>query len=337
MKSRRRQSPLKRFFSRIFAWIIALSIVAILGTLIGFISLRASKGVRQVTIHAPEEALVPPVQAPNILRIATYNIAHGRGPEMGAENDTGETREERLARLQRIGEFLRDQRLDLVVLNELDFNAKWSLGIDQAEYIADIASFPYVVKQRNYDTGIPYVARWEFGNAILSRFPIEEAEFIDMPALKQMENVFVGNHDAVLAKVRLSQDKTIGLLGVHLEYRSEETRVQCATKIVATQRDLDIPLIVAGDFNSTFSRMPGNQTAPSSQNAMEILANFGKFTYRPRKGKATPMHFTFPTQGPRTIIDWIVPDSGWAFVDHTVVRGMQESDHLPVISTIRRR
>jgi len=74
-----------------------------------------------------------------------------------------------------------------VVLNEADFDATWSGGINQAQWIAKHAGYPYHVEQRNYDVSLPFF-KPRFGNAILSRWPILDAEQIELPAVSKWES-----------------------------------------------------------------------------------------------------------------------------------------------------
>jgi hypothetical protein len=75
------------------------------------------------------------------IRIASYNIAHGRG--LADSNWHGGNLQQRLKRLDAIGALLRDVDADLVILNEVDFDASWSFGVNQARHLAEIAHYPY--------------------------------------------------------------------------------------------------------------------------------------------------------------------------------------------------
>jgi len=70
---------------------------------------------------------------------------------------------------------------------------------------------------------------------------------------------------------------------------------------------------------------------------VELLETFGGFQQRPARKQATHHDFTFPTEGPGRTIDWIMPDRNWRIQEYRVVHGMNHSDHLPVLSTLRRR
>lgn len=305
--------------------------------LISFLQVQFRRGSRVATLESPENPQTAPAASPDSIRVLTYNIAHGRGRALGAENTDGGTPEEKKERLKRIGLEIRALGVDIVFLQEVDFNTWWSGNMDQAEIIADAAGFPYVARQRNFDTGLPFFRRYDFGNVLMSRLPIAEVERLKMPPFSDIEALLAGNHDALLAKINLSEYDQITVLGLHLEVRSEDTRVQAAEKVIAFQRQHSQPMIILGDLNSTPPPMPYAQTSVLGQNAVELLETFGGFQQRPARKQATHHDFTFPTEGPGRTIDWIMPDRNWRIQEYRVVHGMNHSDHLPVLSTLRRR
>lgn len=331
----RKRSPFKRFLLLIFTRLLLLAGLGLLwvGGSIGWV--LATRDQRAVEVVSPNDAA--PARAPDSLRVLTYNIAHGRGGAFGALNTDGGTPEEKRERLERMGRDLGRLGLDLIALHEVDFNTWWSGGIDQAEIIAEAAGMPHIVRQRNFDTGIPFFRRYDFGNVLLSRFPVVEAEKIEFPPKKEHERVFAGNHDGFWARVRIGEDRDIKVVVAHLEVRSEDVRVRAAGEIVRVQRGTSLPMIVMGDLNSTPPGFPDSRVSAGGQNAIEILESFGGFQRRPMRGQATPRDFTFPSEAPRRIIDWILPDRNWTFVQYEVLHGFTESDHFPVMATLRLR
>lgn len=333
----RKRSAINRFLSNLFRRLALSLLLALLAVAGSFLWVVSGRGDRAVETTAPEEPIPPPARAPDTLRLLTYNIAHARGPRLGAPNTGGGDVTEKRERLETIGRRLGGMGLDLVFLQEVDFNTWWSHGMDQASIIAESAGFPHVVRQRNYDTGLPFHRRHDFGNALLSRFPVEGAERIRLPARSELEVLLAGNHDALLARVRIGAEDEILILGAHLESRGEEIRVQAANEIIRRQRKHPLPMILMGDLNSTPPGFPGSETSFTGQNAVELLESFGGFQRRPARGQATHLDFTFPTEAPRRIIDWILPDGNWRILEYQVRRDFQESDHLPVLATLKRR
>lgn len=333
----RKRSKINRFVSTLFVRVLRVVLLVAFVVLVLFLQIIFTRDKRAATLEVPENAQSAPSTAPESLRVLTYNIAHGRGPSLGAENTDGGTHEEKKERVKQIGLEIQALGVDMVFLQEVDFNTWWSGNIDQAALIAEAAGFPYIARQRTIDSGLPLFRRYDFGNVLLSRLPISEVARFKMPPYSDVEVLFAGNHDGLLAKVQLSASDEIIVLGLHLEVRSEDIRVEAAERIIAYQRQHPLPIILLGDLNSTPPPMPDAETSRLGQNAVELLESFGGFQRRPLRGQATHHHFTFPSEAPRRTIDWIMPDRNWRIQEYRVIHGMRQSDHLPVLSTLRRR
>lgn len=333
----RKSSAIKRFVTTMFRRLLRLGLFLLGVLVVSCVWMWMGRDERAVVIEAPADAPEAPAKPPDTLRVLTYNIAHARGSRLGAANTEGGDREAKLARLRDIGHDLRGLGLDLVFLQEVDFNTWWSHGIDQAAVIAETAGFPYIVRQRTYDTGIPGIRRYDFGNVLLSRLPVEEARRIRLDPFSHWEALFAGNHDALVARVRIGGDEVIRVIGAHLEYRSEDVRVEAADALLKVQRLDARPLILLGDLNSTPPGFPESQSSRTGQNTIELLESFGTLQRRPQRGRASHLDFTFPTVAPRRIIDWILPDTNWRILEYRVLRDIRHSDHLPVLCTLKRR
>ncbi len=314
---------------------LALSIAV--AVLISSLFLRITEKARAISVERPENEPEPPSRAPESLRVVTYNLSHGRGS--GAETQSGGRADAAVIRdrLERVGEQFGTMGLDLIALQGVDFESWRSGGMDQAAVVAAAAGFPYVVRQRNMDKGIPFFRRVAHGNALLSRFPILEAKRVEFPPFSNWEKARAGNPDGLLATVRIGADRDVRVLVTALDARSEEIRVRAAGEIVSLQRSSRMPMLVMGTLNSTPPGFPMSETPSSGQNAIELLESFGGFQRRPARGQATWHDFTHPVQGPRRIIDWALPDRSWTVQQHQVLRDIQESEHFPVMGTFRLR
>jgi endonuclease/exonuclease/phosphatase family metal-dependent hydrolase len=266
------------------------------------------------------------------LRLAAYNIAHGRGGRLGAGNWTGASRREMLEHLSKIAGQIETSGADVVVLNEVDFDCAWSRHMDQARTIAARAGFSYCVQQRNIDVSFPFM-RFRFGNAILSRFPVEAARVVRFPPLSRTEAMLAGAHDGLLATIRTPVGR-IRVLGVHLEYRSEKIRVAGARLIKELAGASDIPLVAAGDFNSTPSSATGHGDAAPSRTALDVLLRSGLLTAGETQTDGD-RYLTFPSAQPDRAIDWILCTPQLQPGTPTVVRSAL-SDHLMVVADIGR-
>ena len=263
------------------------------------------------------------------MSIVTYNIAHGRGP---VDDNWQGTAAEKRQRIESIGLFLKQLDADIVVLNEADFDSTWSGRQNQAAAIAALAGYPYRVEQRNLDFGFIY-GRWSFGNAVLSRFPITEAQKIALPPHKLWEHWLVGSKQASVCTINPPGFDPFRLVAVHLEHRDETTRVASVRRLIQLAEESSAPLVLAGDFNSSPSGFPFSQVATDGNNTMDLMLNSLQFDNRPAT-LPTASEFTFNSQAPDRVLDWIITPTEWPSSDYRVLKS-DLSDHLPVYTTVR--
>jgi endonuclease/exonuclease/phosphatase family metal-dependent hydrolase len=265
------------------------------------------------------------------LRIATYNIAHGRGGVRRTSNWNGGTLTQRRERLETIGSLLLEHDVHIAVLNEVDFAAVWSGHEDQAAIIARAGEFSFIARQRNVDVAIPFV-RMTFGNAVLSKYPITGAELTRLPPYSRLEAWLAGNHDAMLTQIRLPDGRNIAVWAVHLEVRSESIRVKAVDRVLDTARDITVPLFMAGDFNSAPRSFPRGQQIPEGPTAVHQVVDSDAFVAAPPTSPP-PVGFTFPSANPDRVIDWVFAPVDW-HIDDWHVPHVPYSDHLPVIVSV---
>ena len=269
------------------------------------------------------------------LRVGCYNIAHGRGGRLGARNWEGGDTAAKLERLRKIGRLLEDAELDIVVLNEVDFSSFWSGHIDQARVIVGESGHPFLVEQRNIDAGVPFCSA-RYGNAVLSRYPIVETQLLDYPNVSKLAEVFVGGiKEGVVCTVQLSDGSLVSVVAVHLSHTSEAVRVASARMIVDVQHESTTPLIALGDFNATPRGYPEHETDDAGDNAIEVMSASGQLTTLPTGLPADPRDFTFPSEDPDQVIDWVFVSRHWRLTEKRVLSS-DLSDHLPVVATLTR-
>lgn len=317
---------------RILKFVIRTTAILLMTVIIWYGQARVFKASRAVSIVQLGESseLVT-----GDLVVAGYNVAHARGPETGADNWKSEKRAEPLTHLQAIADQIVASNASIVVLNEIDFNAKWSDGLNQARIIADKAGFPYLVTQRNFDVTFPFFTL-QFGNAILSKYPIKDATFLKFPARSRKEDIFAGNHDGMVVTVQL-QDGPVRIVAVHLEYRDEETRVGAANVISdLVTRESSTPLIAIGDFNAAPEGYPGHEKDQSGNNAIDLLlGEAGMQTILPKDVASIAANLTFPSTQPDRVIDWILVSPSLSLKERRTVSS-DLSDHCMVVGVIER-
>lgn len=257
------------------------------------------------------------------LRVAAYNIAHGRGGKLGASNWSNETPDQLRANLDAIAGQINQAAPDIIVLNEIDFHAPWSFGLDQADYLAQKCGYRYVVKQRNLGVSLPFY-QLHFGNALLSKYPVRVVEFQRFEPYSAIESLAAGNHDGFSADIYLN-DQRLRIYAIHLEYRDEPTRVAAAKAILGNPDNQYYPVIALGDFNSSLDTPINGH----GENTIRQFLDAGFVASMP--GEDAPD--TFPSGNPDRKIDWIL-GRGVSFINAKVVPS-PHSDHLMIVAEVK--
>ena len=260
------------------------------------------------------------------VRVIAYNMAHGRG--LAESNWGGGNKEERQQRLDDIAAMLQAHDPDILILNEVDFAASWSFGLNQAAYLADKLQMPYRVEQRNLDVRFIF-STWKFGNAILSKYPLGDAALIDLPGYAGWETVLAGHKKAVHARIAVDSE-IYSIIAVHLSHRSEALRVASAKFLTSYSKNLSDHVVIGGDFNSTPSGFDGHVTDSAGENAMDVFAESLPFK------RVIDDHPTFPSSEPKRTIDWFLVSSSLQIEQASVIQS-QLSDHLPIYLQIAPR
>ena len=94
-------------------------------------------------------------QAPRTLRVLTYNIHHGEGTDERFD-------------YERLAQVINDLSPDIVALQEVDRGTGRASGVDQAKLLGKLCKMHHA-----YGQAMPYQGG-QYGEAILSRFPIQE-------------------------------------------------------------------------------------------------------------------------------------------------------------------
>lgn len=304
----------------------------VLASILWWATGRLSAADRRLAIEQTGTVAVP-ASDDGTVRILAWNIAHGRGDrEQGIlQNWLGGSAAERLHRLEEIAAVLRRVDADIVVLNEVDFDAGWSHGVDQAAFLARAAGYPNRVEQRNFDFRVPFES-WAFGNALLTRFPISHVRWIDLPDHSPWEDVVLGSKEAAVVRLAIGAD-SLAAVPVHLEFRAGDTRSRAVPVLERVRGEEPAPLVLAGDFNTA----PPGWPEAAQTTALGGLLSLGWRSARAGRSPR-PEELTFPTYRPLESRDWILVEPPIEVMDARVVAGAERlSDHAPVVAEIRRR
>ncbi len=221
------------------------------------------------------------------LRVLTYNIHHGRG--MDGKFD-----------YQRLTKTIAKLKPDVIALQEVDNKTKRANGIDQAAELGKRLKMHHAFGNALYYSG------GQYGEAILSRFPIKNAQAHHLPYR-------YGNEPRTALAVRVIPDNGIPefiFVGTHLCHQSGETRLEQTKEINKLfSNNNKLPIILAGDFNAR----------PKSRPMQVLLAENW-----------------LDTVAPKSRIDYILlrKKDPWKVVKTIIVDEPIVSDHDPILTIL---
>lgn len=162
------------------------------------------------------------------LRVLTYNIHHGEAMD-------GRFDYERLAKV------ITDQKPDLVALQEVDRATGRASGVDQPARLAELTGLHVAFGNALYFSG------GEYGEAVLSRFPIESPKAHHLPFRPGQEP-----RTALEVTVKPGEGlPELRFVGTHLCHQSAETRTDQTRHLNSLWPAKDgPPVILAGDLNA---------------------------------------------------------------------------------------
>lgn len=225
------------------------------------------------------------------LRVMCWNLHHG----VGVDNKLD---------LERIAAVIREQKPDLVALQEVDNKCRRSQSVDQAAELAKLTGLHGAFgKAMDHDGG-------EYGQAILSRFPIGDTQVHPLPGDGEPRIAFE-------AEVTVD-GKELRMITVHLDHQQDPRRLKQAEALFKALENHHEPMILAGDFND----VPGSL----------VLGVFGE----PWKAlaKKDPV-LTCPAEKPAVEIDHLLVRGLDASGQVTVLPEPLASDHRPLVVTIK--
>lgn len=292
----------------------------LVGSAVGLAVLSAlSMGLR----GSPEEDLMPrhhPVAGvnaregaaePGRMVVASWNLGHGRGDAL-SQWVVG--KQETLDTLGEVGSLLIQHQVTLAAVQEVDQGSFWTSGLDLPGELARSAGFPWEVAGHHVSgLGLAY------GTAILSCHPMEEARSVSFePTPPTFPKGFV----TARVKVPGMGHGWVRFVSLHLDFVNPRAQLAQVRRLVSMLEGNQDPLILAGDFNSSWSARPDNPL-------QFLIQTLGVRAYAPEgRGDAT-----FPKTGGR--LDWILAGPEFSFENYRVILDPMLSDHRPVIVTLR--
>lgn len=234
-------------------------------------------------------------------RVMSYNIHHGEGVDRKID-------------LERIAGLIKHEQADLVALQEIDKGVERTARRDFPAELAALTGMRCLfVNNFHYQGG-------EYGNAILTRFPVERQTNLHYRMLRPAEQ------RGMLQTVVDVGGRKVVFVSTHLDFRREDverlSNIEEMRPVFAAYRPL--PIIVCGDFNDT----PGSRTHAGMKSMFtDVWETVGE-------GPG----FTITSTDPRKRIDYIFvsypqvlkPLRAW-------VPRSEASDHLPLVAEFEMR
>ncbi len=187
----------------------------------------------EITTSAPETTKEEETM-PTTLRIGSYNIKHAADANLN---------------LNTIAKVIKDAKLDIVGVQEVDYRTKRSNYIDQPRALAEAAEMPYYV----FVHAIDYQGG-EYGTLVLSKYPIISSEVIPLESWDKEARAL--GHAVIDVNGR-----QIDFFNTHLSFEDKSLRGLQFFEI-SEKTDACKDFILTGDFNtadfSEFRVLGGN-------------------------------------------------------------------------------
>ncbi|HYF83929.1 MAG TPA: endonuclease/exonuclease/phosphatase family protein [Clostridia bacterium] len=245
-----------------------------------------SASVEKKLIYKENDSSVAEVMP--TIKVMTYNIHRG----VNRDNELN---------LDGIVEAVKNSGAEIIALQEVERYSVRTKFQDQIRYIADKLSMQYVFgKSVNILNG-------QFGNAILSKYPIEEYEVRELPSEGENRTLLRAQLDVYGYK--------ISFYNTHLGLKQSERdkQIEAILKIAGDGNNL----ILAGDFNEKVDKLGA------------ITQKYGDCaSFENNDSKAT-----FENEGISERIDYIFTSKGFEVKSYNVPIS-DASDHYPVVSII---
>lgn len=249
------------------------------------------------------------------LRLLTFNIAHARGPS--PIHQSFRRVATLRANLLRIAKLISRLKVDVVALQEIDENSRWSGSFSHLQYLSEQTGLAHAV----YGITNKRLGRFHlsYGNALLSRFPIHHHENVPFGKAAWGEKGFL------FTEIEAPCGR-IPLFNIHLNHRSRALRLKQATQLMKHLEELRrtrggawrMQPLLCGDFN----------TPSHHPDAIATLLGFFEqaynYTLLPKTG------LTFPSAWPVRALDYVLLPEECRTPRAKIIRSML-SDHQPVL------
>ncbi|MEV6109921.1 endonuclease/exonuclease/phosphatase family protein [Streptomyces sp. NPDC051940] len=259
-----------------------------------------------VSLLLPTAVLVPASHAaesdPVNLRVLSYNIHHGAGPDDVLD-------------LRHVMKVVAGSRADVVALQEVDNH--WSARsafADQTRWLAkELGMHAVYGANLDLDPLEPGQERRQYGTAILSRYPIQEWSNTLLPRF--------GTHEqrGLLVADLSVEGVPVRVANTHLQHDDALERQAQAARIVELLGSGPERTFLTGDLNAT-------PDAPEIGTLTDVFADTWAVA-------GAGDGYTYPVEAPHARIDYVLASPDAAVRDVRVLAA-DASDHLPYLAEV---
>ncbi len=330
---------------------ICLSFAIFLG-IIGLIMWAGYPWSLSAKQHHPEIITVEPdgmvsfEENPSVIKIMTWNLGFLYGE--GSEGPGYEFREKKIyeEKLSQLAQFIEEWNPDVICLQEIDFDSFRSHGMNQAQYIAKKAGYPYVAEALSWDAHyipFPYwpisrhFARVKSGGAIISKYPLmdHEVNLLAKPISQPWwYNIFYLHRYFQKVTIEMG-DKKFKIINLHLEAfdkKERQDQIELLSQKVLKE-NIDF---VTGDFNMLMSSATKRSKFYNDDNyendfsyEKALKMNLSEVIPDDIYAKNESLYFTYPASHPDRRLDYIFYKPELKMMKAEVVPSAL-SDHLPL-------
>ncbi|MBI1357865.1 MAG: endonuclease [Acidobacteria bacterium] len=243
------------------------------------------------------------------LRLMSYNIHRAIGLD-------------RRFRLDRVGEIIAHHDPDIVLLQEVDDGAPRSRHLDLAHELAELLGYAHKAVGHNVS-----LRKGRYGNATLSRYPIERERNIDLTIDTRKRRGC--QHTTIEIEKPGANPHRLEVFNLHLGLSAQERARQVGELAKSKEfRDLSESeaCVVGGDFNDWRSLL---------HPTFADVLGFHSVTHEP--GSHVSKLRTFPSFSPRGGLDRLYYRGPLRLISAAtsqVIAARVASDHLPLIAEL---
>lgn len=253
-------------------------------------------------------AMPPAVHEGQSLRVASLNIAHGRGAALN-QMLIGRERIER--NLDRVAAVMQETGAQVIALQELDVDSRWAGNFDHADYLLQSSQLDCVTLGLHAQTWF-----YRFGTGLLSAVALSQPKAVSFEPTPPTTTK--GLVAATLQWRQGAEQRAVRLSSVHLDFSRKGVRERQLEKIIASVNGSPVPIIVMGDFNEEWDS--------KGSIVRRLVKDANLVAYRPESTSLA----TYKSKR----LDWILVSPELEIVDYRVL-DEELSDHRLVLAELR--